>query len=482
MLWLCLRFPYLQLNCCDIRFAHPETMAITRQQRIWLANQAAQQAQVCVGQSIGHALMVEPGLQLFDYDEDKASDKFDHLSQWAYRFSSQVHQYDENTLLLEIGRSLSLFKGLTNLYHLISNQLENLNLDVVYGLGHTPKAAHLLSFSEQTPWHEADIEQDLQQALLVNLAVDAKTLAQLSDCGFVHLADVLAISNKELSQRFNKSFIVYLDKLLGRVPDPLLTMTPPEYFSRTLHFAEPIRNRLWIDQQIDFLLQDLVNFLKSKNQLCRDFSWHFYAENNRLLKRISISLASTQCDVDVFRQLTDLQFAKLNMRWEFSSIGLTSESLLPRDQFHNDLFDPKPDQEGINQFIEKLSNRLGKSALHKMSTEPEQVPELASHKQTLDHSPTLAAISKRAKPVPQSVLMDEPLFLLKPPKKLAQHANQPLYQGALSLVHGPHRISSHWWMQLCSRDYYIARQASGRFLWIYYERSRRSWYLHGLFA
>ena len=163
------------------------------------------------------------------------------------------------------------------------------------------------------------------------------------------------------------------------------------------------------------------------------------------------------------------------MRWEFSSIQLSSDSLVQRQQFHNDLFDPKPDQEGINQYIEKLGSRIGYEALHRVSAEPEAVPELASRRCQVDQ-----AIANHN--VRNSVLKDEPLWLLEHPKRLGQRNGQPTHEGNLCLIHGPHRITSHWWAKLHSRDYYIARQSNGRLLWVYYERHRHDWYLHGLFA
>lgn len=474
-LWLCLRFPYLSMNAVDVRFAHPQATAITHQQSIYLVNRVAAKSAVQPEQSIGHALMVNPELRLFEHDVAQTARKLKQLSHWAYHFSSQIKVHDEQTLLLEVGRSLTLFKGLKHLQHLLSYDLEKLAVDVVYGLANTPKAAHLLSFEEQGHWDECNINRQLSNASLVNLAVDKKTLNKLINCGFSTLSDVLAIPRKEISHRFDQAFVRYLEQLLGQVADPQMVTLPPEQFSQRIDFAEPIHNRNWIEQQINRLLKDLVTFMQERNLVCRNFHWRFYSERNRLLKQVTINLASTHSDFDTYRQLTDLQFANLSMRWEFSSIQLTSDSLVQRQQFHNDLFDPRSDQEGIHQFIQKLTNRLGHQALYKISAEPEHIPELASqHCQVSRH---VASDHIR-----QSTLKDEPLCLLENPKRLRQAGGKPVHEGELNLIHGPHRISSHWWENLQSRDYYIARKSNGILLWVYYDRGRSDWYLHGLFA
>ena len=51
--------------------------------------------------------------------------------------------------------------------------------------------------------------------------------------------------------------------------------------------------------------------------------------------------------------------------------------------------------------------------------------------------------------------------------------------GVLSRLHGPYRVSGAWWVRTVERDYYYAEMQHGEVLWIYYDRPRRSWFLHG---
>lgn len=51
--------------------------------------------------------------------------------------------------------------------------------------------------------------------------------------------------------------------------------------------------------------------------------------------------------------------------------------------------------------------------------------------------------------------------------------------GPVERLHGPHRASGGWWVREVSRDYYYAQTRSGATLWVYYDRPRRGWYLHG---
>ena len=44
---------------------------------------------------------------------------------------------------------------------------------------------------------------------------------------------------------------------------------------------------------------------------------------------------------------------------------------------------------------------------------------------------------------------------------------------------GPYIVSGGWWVREVHREYYFAETESGEILWIYYDKRRRSWFLHG---
>jgi protein ImuB len=465
----------LSINSLGVRFNGCDAVAINYRQQIWQVNESAEEASVSAGQSVERALMLMPNIQLFERNPVKEAEKFESLNQWAYRFTSHVHIYDEQTLLLEIGRSLALFSGLKHLQHLITQELDRLSVDAEFGLANTPKAAKLLSYCRQGEWQENKFQETLRFAQLEHLATDRKTITKLQHCGFSSLGDILNIPFADLGQRFGKQLVDYLDQLLGNIADPIHINIPAERFVAKINFAEPIRNRTWIEQQVQRLLKDLVKFIDDRNVICRCFTWHFYSENNRLLKTIEIRLNSSGNDFNTFATLTNLQFESTEMQWEFSSIELVSESLIEKRQYINDLFQPSVDQEGISQLLDKLASRLGYDALYKVSAQAEHLPELINQRCQVEQS---LATTKSA----VSDFKDEPLWLLEHPKRLFQKNKEPVHKGPLKIIHGPHRVISHWWSSLHSRDYYIAQQVSGQLLWVYYDRKQQDWYLHGLFA
>jgi protein ImuB len=54
-----------------------------------------------------------------------------------------------------------------------------------------------------------------------------------------------------------------------------------------------------------------------------------------------------------------------------------------------------------------------------------------------------------------------------------------LEQGPVVRVHGPYVVSGGWWNRPVRREYHFAETQKGEMLWVYYDRPRRRWFLHG---
>jgi protein ImuB len=51
---------------------------------------------------------------------------------------------------------------------------------------------------------------------------------------------------------------------------------------------------------------------------------------------------------------------------------------------------------------------------------------------------------------------------------------------AVLRLFGPYRVSGGWWVRNVERDYYYAETAGGELLWLFWDRPRKRWFLHGL--
>lgn len=52
--------------------------------------------------------------------------------------------------------------------------------------------------------------------------------------------------------------------------------------------------------------------------------------------------------------------------------------------------------------------------------------------------------------------------------------------GPVQNLHGPYVLSGGWWWRSQHREYYFVETRGGQLLWVYYDRVRRRWLLHGV--
>ena len=71
--------------------------------------------------------------------------------------------------------------------------------------------------------------------------------------------------------------------------------------------------------------------------------------------------------------------------------------------------------------------------------------------------------------------------VLRPPRPLSKHPDQAPDACFRNLrpLSGPYRIAGGWWNKPTERDYYFAATVTGDTLWLYYDRPRDRWFIHG---
>jgi len=54
-----------------------------------------------------------------------------------------------------------------------------------------------------------------------------------------------------------------------------------------------------------------------------------------------------------------------------------------------------------------------------------------------------------------------------------------IFGGPFRDLRGPYILAGGWWHQEIHREYYFAENRAGKILWIYWDKKRGSWFLHG---
>jgi protein ImuB len=195
------------------------------------------------------------------------------------------------------------------------------------------------------------------------------------------------------------------------------------------------------------------------------------AEPSRNLEHLCRLLAEHLAKVELKAPVGELRLAVT----EVVSLEERSGSLLP---------DETQAKESLQLVLERIAARLG----------PERVLRAVL---TDDHRLEWMQMWQPVpKPIPRKGIdpdtMPQPTWVLPQPLKLATRGHRPLYQGALHLLTGPHRVEGGWWHRLgahssegsqaeaaaqrtghVQRDYWVALSEHAGVLWVYQ---------HGIFA
>jgi protein ImuB len=180
------------------------------------------------------------------------------------------------------------------------------------------------------------------------------------------------------------------------------------------------------------------------------------------------------------------------------ALALAVDSLPARHQ-QDSLFAVRPerDRAAAARALARLRAAFGDDAVVRARLANGHLPEAQFAWERLERlpaQPRTAARPVSPAPVvpsvpspPQRVLVRRlfatPVLLPpRPPQEPDGWLLRGLDHGPVARFSGPYVISGAWWRREIQRDYYIAEMRAGDLLWIYYDRRRRHWFLHGVVA
>ncbi len=471
-LWLCLRFPQLPLQCQTQTEEQP--VVVLARQRVLRANDCAASLGIREGMTGAtvRALAGSEPLQLLARNPEAEQRCLQQLCCWAYSITPTLHPWREDCLQLEIGGCLTLFRSLEALLETVHSGIHLRGYRLEAGLAPTPKAAWLLSFSNRglAAGGGGDWQEKLSTLPLSLLHDFPQEVAALHRAGLQQLGDILALPEAALGRRCGKAFIHWLRQMLGREADLQPDYRPPDHFSDQYVFGYEIRTTAELLPAVRQLLQALCGFLRQTQLQTQEIEWQLVAVD-RQVRCLQVRSSSGHSDWENWYQLTRLQLDRLQLRTGIEGLALECRQLLAGRSASIDLFSPHNQREPMQALLDRLRNRLGLQAILTISCRDEHLPELALHVSSEATAPAATQTSSR-----------RPFWLLPEPQPVRWLQGQPHWQGALQLIGGPERIEDNWWQEPVSRDYYIARGTRGQYYWLFHDRLRQQWYVHGLFA
>lgn len=498
-LWLALRMQDLPLSALEIEGVSENPTVVVEKQRVIYANPAAVAAGAAEGMDVTTAQVIS-ACSAIARDRAREEIVLHHLCESLYQFTPHIDVYRSRDSLhsglrLEISTCLKLFGGSVSLVQQIMGCVSTTPHTATCGLGHTSDAAWLLSFQPEPVTGAETVEDFIARLhrLPIHVLVDyPKAVEALDRTGFSTLGDIATQTRSStlasFTKRVGREFAEHISNIYGREYDlsqgslfakPIITYKPDETFMAEVPFEYPVSVVDQLHPAIENLLQQLADYLRQRQLECQRIEWQL-SDIYRRKEIVEIHSDVPQSHWQLLFDLTRIQLESKELPFEVDCLRLTCDDLLPI-QSRTQTIDfaqgrkRRASEQDLAVTIAKLKARLGDAAVYKVSCKDGHVPELTND--------IINVAQKSCQQLPElHQYALRPTWLLSPPEPIETRGTRLYWQGYLTIVVGPDRITGEWWEDSIVRDYFLARRHDNVPLWIYRDLHSKAWFVHGVFA
>jgi protein ImuB len=136
------------------------------------------------------------------------------------------------------------------------------------------------------------------------------------------------------------------------------------------------------------------------------------------------------------------------------------------------------DLEAADRALARLRAQFGPEAVVHIKIHPGHLPEARFSFEPVAHT-TLPRDMGPRRPTLARRIFTPPLPLRAGPALWEGHHFQQGDTSPFMHRHGPYILSGGWWHREICREYYFGHTQKGDILWIYYDRKREQWFIHG---
>ncbi|NYT83234.1 DNA polymerase Y family protein [Alcaligenaceae bacterium] len=419
------------------------------------------------------------------------------------QYTPNVAFFDEDSILLEVQASLSLFKGARNLCRLIRGSLRKLGIGHArLGMAPTALAARLFAGRAARPirlFGTRRLPRQLDLLPAFSLPSVQPYRDWLEGIGCRSLGQLRRLPRKGLQQRSSPEVVRELDFAYGAAEQHFTWFQPPSRFAQRHELIERLEHTHAILAVAKRLIEQLCGWLQARQEAGSELMLLLHHEKGRHARppsNVTLRLSEDAWRPEDFTHVLAEQLHTLSLPAAVIAVELIAESSRPRTPANVGLF-PEPGQwqRQESRLLDLLQARLGPERVRQPAPGAHYMPEQANLWRSVQAAasprPCHAEQTQPSKlPPPRLAVQARPFWLLPSPQALVMKGDRPVHQGRpLRLVHGPERLETGWWSLHGheKRDYFIAQDAQGARYWLYRLREPRAaqetgWFLHGFFA
>ncbi len=448
------------------------------------------------GMPLAHAQALVPGLRIADADRAGDAAALDGLADWCLRYAPLTAADPPDGVWIDATGCAHLFGGEAAMLDDMVARLIRAGYGARAAIADTPGAAHAVARHGGRSVHvvpPGGTAQVLAPLPVAALRLAPETASTLRTLGLERIGQLATAPRGPLARRFGAAaLLTRLDQALGRIPEPITPVLPPETIQHRLSFMEPLLTPEAFASVIDTLTATVCARLDRAGQGARRLDLLF----ERVDATTQAIRVGTAQPARAPRHLARL----LAERLDTVDPGLGVEAMRLVVSMSEKLT-PVQTRAGLGgettadiaALVDRLQNRFGAARVYRMQPIESDVPERAVRR-----IPALASPECAEWPA----ALPRPVRLLTRPQRVQALAILPDHPPAAFVwrrvrhrvrrADGPERITGEWWRRdretAAVRDYWAVEDENGRRFWLYRSgdgvdpaTGDLSWYLHGLF-
>ncbi len=455
-------------------------------------NTAARRAGVTIGMRHGAALAVAPTLQAAVVAEHELKAVEDLLLALLLRRAPRVEVGAGGVFWIDPSGLERLFGDLGRWSEGLLAELLAAGFTAGLVIGFHRHRAHALARMVRgarvlcSPEAEAEL---LGQVPLARVDLPPGLLDSLAQLGIHHLAGLLTLPPAELRARFGLPAALVQARYLEVAP-PLRPSLPREPVAEGFELEPPDdhceRLLFAMRPRIDRLLQRLA--AEGEALVALDVEMELdHAPTVRT--RIEPAAPAGPSESRGLTELLHLRMTGIVLEAPVLRVLLTASGARARAEQGALLGGAKRDLQAAGRALARVRAAFGEQAVTRAQLRPAHLPEAgyrwepiteltcpkvqdapANHHEALAAPPLCRRLLPRPRPLAAWSGRDDGSWL----------ASTGLVRGAVIRMDGPHRVSGGWWARTVERDYFYAETSAGDIAWVYHDRARGRWFLHGL--
>jgi len=446
------------------------------------------------GQKAADALALAPELVTAEADPAADAAALLELADWCARFSPAAAMAPPDGLFLDITGVDHLWGGEAAMMDDFAARLGKNGLPVRAAVAGSPGAAWALAHFGPDRAVVSGCEP-LSPLPVAALRLSPADAAQIARLGLRSIGALAALPRDQVGRRFGPEVMRRLDQALGRASEALAFRRPPNPWFARAAFAEPISVSEDLARACGDIVERLCARLEAEGRGARRFDLAFHRLDG-VAERLAIGLALPGRDAAVVTRLFLPLLERVDPGFGIDAVTLGArevEAAAPRQRSLSCLHGKG--EEDLAPLVDRLTNRLGETAVWRDEAFPSHAPERAV-KRRPPLSPSANAGWDPARP--------RPLRLFRRPEPIEAVAPIPddppvlfRWRGMAHRVRraeGPERLGEEWWRRPFdradaskARDYYQVEDEAGARFWLfrvglYDGPDPPTWWLHGLFG